>query len=213
MPRHDVPDIFLNATALRAHGGAPVTALAALELVDEVGAQHAVRHAVDARGDDGVGDALAEVVLLHRLGHRALLREQEAGAHRDAGGAVRERGDEPAAVEEPARARSPGCRPRRRPAGRSNVVGTGPVWPPPSPPCTITASAPHAATFSAWRRAPIDGTTAMPASFSVLIVVLARRERERRDAHAFPDEQLDARVGVLRVGAQVDAERPVGARP
>ena len=29
--------------------------------------------------------------------------------------------------------------------GSSSVVGTEPVWPPPSPPCTITASTPHAA--------------------------------------------------------------------
>ena len=50
--------------------------------------------------------------------------------------------------------------------GSSSDVGTGPVWPPPSPPCTITASAPQAATFSACRRAPTDGTTATPASLS-----------------------------------------------
>ena len=54
-------------------------------------------------GDDRVGDRAAEVVLLHRVGHGALLREQEAGAHRDAGRAVRERGDEAAPVEEAAR--------------------------------------------------------------------------------------------------------------
>ena len=54
-------------------------------------------------GHHGVGDGAAEVVLLHRLGHGALLREQEAGAHRDAGRAVGERGDEAAAVEEAAR--------------------------------------------------------------------------------------------------------------
>lgn len=39
----------------------------------------------------------------------------------------------------------------------------------PSPPCTITASAPQAATFSACRRAPTDGTTRTPASFSSAI--------------------------------------------
>ena len=41
----------------RPRAGAPVTASAVLELVDELGAQHAVRHAVDPRRDDGVGDA------------------------------------------------------------------------------------------------------------------------------------------------------------
>ncbi len=53
--------------------------------------------------------------------------------------------------------------------GSSTVVATSPVWPPPSPPCTITASAPHAATFSACRRAPTEGTTTTPASFSSAI--------------------------------------------
>src|SRR5689334_17874904 len=51
--------------------------------------------------------------------------------------------------------------------GNSNVVGTGPVWPPPSPPCTITASTPHCATFSAWRLAPMEGITTTPASLSL----------------------------------------------
>ncbi len=50
--------------------------------------------------------------------------------------------------------------------GSSSVVAIGPVCPPPSPPWTITASAPQAATFSACRRAPTDGITTTPASFS-----------------------------------------------
>ena len=50
--------------------------------------------------------------------------------------------------------------------GSSSVVGTGPVWPPPSPPWIITASAPQAATFSACRAAPTDGITTMPWSLS-----------------------------------------------
>ena len=45
-------------------------------------------------------------------------------------------------------------------------MGTEPVWPPPSPPCTSTASTPHSRTFSAWRLAPIDGTTSTPPSCS-----------------------------------------------
>src|SRR6195952_1662052 len=53
--------------------------------------------------------------------------------------------------------------------GRSNVVGTVPVWPPPSPPWIITASAPQAATFSACRAAPTLGITTMPWSLSFAI--------------------------------------------
>ena len=45
-----------------------------------------------------------------------------------------------------------------------------------------------------------------------LHVGFAGRERERRDPHPFVDEQPDTRVGVLGVGAQVHAERTVGAR-
>ena len=45
-------------------------------------------------------------------------------------------------------------------------MGTEPVWPPPSPPCTSTASTPHSSTFSAWRLAPIDGITSTPPSCS-----------------------------------------------
>ena len=48
-------------------------------------------------------------------------------------------------------------------------MGTAPVWPPPSPPWTSTASTPHAATFSAWRLAPIEGMTTTPASLSLAI--------------------------------------------
>lgn len=49
------------------------------------------------------------------------------------------------------------------------MVGTAPVWPPPSPPCTITASAPQAATLTACLAAPIEGITTMPWSLSFLI--------------------------------------------
>src|SRR5258706_378056 len=50
--------------------------------------------------------------------------------------------------------------------GRRRLVGTEPVWPPPSPPWTMTASTPHSATFSACRLAPIEGITTMPAAFA-----------------------------------------------
>ncbi len=53
--------------------------------------------------------------------------------------------------------------------GSSSVVGIGPVWPPPSPPWTMTASAPQAATFFACFAAPIDGITTMPCSLSFAI--------------------------------------------
>ncbi len=50
--------------------------------------------------------------------------------------------------------------------GSNRLVGTAPVWPPPSPPCTITTSAPHDATFTACLAAPIDGITTTPCSLS-----------------------------------------------
>ena len=53
--------------------------------------------------------------------------------------------------------------------GSSSVVGTLPVWPPPSPPWIITASAPQAATFTACLAAPTLGITTMPASLSFAI--------------------------------------------
>ena len=55
-----------------------------------------------------------EVARLHVVGHAALLREQEAGAHGDAVGAVGQRGDEPAAVVEAAGAEHRDLRRRRR---------------------------------------------------------------------------------------------------
>ena len=52
----------------------------------------------------------------------------------------------------------------------SSEVGTTPVCPPPSAPWAMTASTPHSATFSAWRRAPIVGMTTTPAAFKVSTV-------------------------------------------
>ena len=74
-------------------------------------------HAVDLRGDDRVGDGRAEVELLHRVGHRlesAVSRKRVPIAI--AVGAVRERGDEAAAVEEAAGRDHGDRRPRRPPA-------------------------------------------------------------------------------------------------
>ena len=95
--------------------------------------------------------------------------------------------------------------------GSSSVVGTLPVWPPPSPPWIITASAPQPATFSACRAAPTDGITTMPASLSFAIRSGFGRERERRHLHAVPDQQVAAVGRVAGVGPQVDPERLVGA--
>src|SRR4029453_1160444 len=47
--------------------------------------------------------------------------------------------------------------------GSSSVVGVAPVWPPPSPPCTMTRSAPQAATLTAWRGGPTAGRKNPPA--------------------------------------------------
>ena len=95
--------------------------------------------------------------------------------------------------------------------GSSSDVGTVPVWPPPSAPWAMTASTPHAATFSAWRRAPTVGITTTPRVLELLHESLARRLGEARDAHALADDQLDPVVDVGLVGAQVHAERLVGA--
>lgn len=72
--------------------------------------------------------------------------------------------------------------------GSRTVVATSPVCPPPSPPCTITASAPHAATFSACRRAPTDGTTTTPASLSVAIS--SREGASAKDATRTPSSTM-----------------------
>src|SRR3984957_16814592 len=56
-----------------------------------------------------------------------------------------------------------------RTEGSSSVVAIGPVCPPPSPPWTITASAPQEATLRACLARPTDGMTTEPASFSLLI--------------------------------------------
>ena len=85
-----------------ARGNARSTTATGLEPIDQRRVQHAVRHAVDLRRHDRAGDAAAEVHLLDRRRHGRVGGEEEAGSHRDAVGAVGERGHEPAAVEEPA---------------------------------------------------------------------------------------------------------------
>jgi hypothetical protein len=53
----------------------------------------------------------------------------------------------------------------------SSELGIVPVWPPPSPPCTTTASAPNCSAFCTWRGAPQVGMQSTPASFSLRISV------------------------------------------
>ena len=55
----------------------------------------------------------------------------------------------------------------RTTSGSSSVVGTEPVWPPPSPPCTVTTSAPSSTAFTACFTAPTVGMQTTPASFSL----------------------------------------------
>ena len=81
-----------------------------------------------------------------------------------------------------------GCRTASTTCGSSTVVATSPVWPPPSPPCTITASAPHAATFSACRRAPMEGITTTPASFSS--AMSSREGASAKDATRTPSSMM-----------------------
>ena len=93
--------------------------------------------------------------------------------------------------------------------GSSSVVATGPVWPPPSPPWTITASAPQPATFFACLAAPTDGITTTPASLSFAIRSGFGASANDATLHALADQQIDAIDRIARVGADVDAERLV----
>ncbi len=74
----------------------------AFELLHQPGAQHAVRHAVDAGRHHGAVEAGLQISLLDGVRHGGVRRQQEAGAHRDTRGAVGQRGGQPAAVEESA---------------------------------------------------------------------------------------------------------------
>ena len=89
------------------------------------------------------------------------------------------------------------------------MVGTGPVWPPPSWPCAMTrvdAPAGHLLGVAALA----DGRHGDDAAvLEPLDQVAARGLREARDLDAFADHELHALVDVGLVGAQVDAEGPV----
>ena len=100
--------------------------------------------------------------------------------------------------------------------GSSTVVATSPVCPPPSPPCTITASAPHAATFSACRRAPTDGIDDHARVLELGDQLRGRGERERRHPHALLDDDphpLAARPPRRPAGSPRRARRPYGTSP
>ena len=96
-------DIFLNLRGVAHRRGETPCPRAAFQLLDQPGAQHPVRHAVDARGDDRAVQRGLQVALLDRFGHGGIRGEQEPGAHGHTGGAVRQRRGQPASVEEPAR--------------------------------------------------------------------------------------------------------------
>ena len=85
------------------------------------------------------------------------------------------------------------------------------MWPPPSPPWIITASAPQPATFSAWRARPTLGITTRPWSLSLAISSFFGASAN--DATLTPCLiSRSTRCGsVAGVGAQVDPERLVGA--
>ena len=95
--------------------------------------------------------------------------------------------------------------------GSSRLVGTVPVWPPPSAPCAITASTPQRRDLlgvapRADRRHHDDARV-----LERLHQPLARRLGEARDLHALAHHERDAVVDVGLVRAQVHAERVVGA--
>ncbi len=69
-------------------------------MVDQVGAHDPLGRAVDLGRDDGPRHGRAEIERLDGVGHPALGREQEAGPHGDAGGAVGQGGHQAPPVEE-----------------------------------------------------------------------------------------------------------------
>ena len=92
-------------------------------------------------------------------------------------------------------------------------MGTVPVCPPPSPPWAMTASTPHSATFSAWRRAPTVGMTTKPASLQTGDQGGLGGLGEAGHPHPRSIISSMRSCDVGHVGAQVDAEGPVGAGP
>ena len=73
-----------------------------LQVVDQVGAHDPLGRAVDLGRDHGARHRRAEVELLDGVGHPALGREEEAGPHGHAGGAVGQGGHQAPAAEEAA---------------------------------------------------------------------------------------------------------------
>ena len=208
--RSDVPVSLRNRSAASGRPREPQQPRRALDPVDDIGADHPLRRAVERGGDDGVEHRGRRVAVLHHRRHVALLGEQEAGAHGDAVGAVGERGDEAAARRGSRRRRAPGSprRPRRRPGAAAATWGPMPVWPPPSPPWAMTASTPISSTFSAWRRAPDgrhdDHAGVVAAGHGVLASGAPAKDTSRTPSADHERHPL-GEVGL--VGAEVDAER------
>ena len=76
--RQDIPLIRLNSSVRRAVGASRLSGAGLLDLLDEVGAQHPVRHAVDLGGHHGPVEVGLEVALLHGVGDGRVLGQQEA---------------------------------------------------------------------------------------------------------------------------------------
>jgi hypothetical protein len=166
-------------------------------------------HTVDLRGDDRVGDRLREVGLLHRVGHRAVAREQEPGAHGDTARPIGERGDEAPAVEEPAGGDDRdvehvdhlGQQQRRRHLARVTAA-LAPLYE-----HRVDAPCRHLlrVALGADRRDDQHASVLEPPD-----EVFPRRLCEGRDLHAFLDDQVDAVDDVGLIGSHVHPEGLVG---
>ena len=180
-----------------------------LELVDELGADDALRCAVDGLRDDGARERRVEVDLLDVIGYGAVGRQQEPRAHRDAVRAVGERSCETTTVVHATgdEHRDVDCVEHLGDedrcgyhAGVAAALGTL---------RDDRVDAPRRDLLRVTPR-PDGGHDHHTRVLQLLHHRLARCLRERRDAHLDLDDVIDARVDVDRVGAQVHAERLVG---
>jgi hypothetical protein len=160
---------------------------------------------------DLLGVAHLQVALERGRRHATVAGHQEARAHGDALGTVGERREQAAAVVEAA-----GGDHRHRTAsttcGSSTVVGTLPVWPPPSPPWMVMTLAPISIAFErVLERAhgghANDAGVAQPPDH-----LLVRPAAVAHGADAVLDRQVEQ---LLRVGlehVEVEAERLVAGQ-
>ena len=97
-----------------------------LQAVDELGTDHPLRRAIDLGGDHGAGHGRRQIQGLYRIGHTALGRQQEPGAHRQRRSRrTPRRADEAAATRRShlAEHQAPGRRQRRRPGATAASSG------------------------------------------------------------------------------------------